>query len=92
MSRVFVAAFGVVMFALGALVVPAAQEPRRMPDGLWDEATYIPHVPQVGEIVSFGTGGTCTLQPLRRQWVRCSASPEWRNLYNGNSYTVYSGQ
>src|SRR5687768_16653671 len=46
MSRIFVATFGVVMFALGAFVVTGAQEQRRVPDGIWPEAMYVPHVPR----------------------------------------------
>jgi hypothetical protein len=87
MQRRAIAVVGIAVFTASVLAVTAAQESKRTPVAVWQEAVYLPVIPQVGQEINFEKA-RCTVREVRREWVRCDATPQWRNLYNGHQYTV----
>lgn len=83
MRKSLLVVFGVVMFALGAYSAPSAQ---RTAD---ENVPYLPQLPQVGQQIEFGSTGRCQVVRVAREWVKCSEVPQWRNVYNGQMYSLH---
>ena len=94
MTRLSMVAFGGTMFVLGAglpVAVDAQRQPQHIPD-TYAEPIAIPVTPRVGTVVVFlspsGTNDRCDVKAVSREWVLCGASGYWRNLYNGQGYSL----
>lgn len=89
MTRTWTAGFGVAMFILGAYSAPhlRAGAQREKPEEAASRA-LIPEQPIRGRIVRIPGSEDCRVLAVLQEWVKCEDRPEWRNLYNGSSYTI----
>ena len=84
MRKSLLVVFGIVMFALGGYSAPSAQRTAT------EYAPYLPQTPEVGQQVEFRDSGRCKVVQVAREWVKCEQVPQWRNVYNGQMYSLHT--
>ena len=89
MRTAWMMGFGVLMFTLGTVSAPHLQA---SPQGDRADAVaaraLLPEQPIRGRTVRIGGKEACKVTAVIQEWVRCEENREWRNLYNGASYSI----
>ena len=83
MRKLLLVVFGIAMFGLGAYSAPSAQ------GRAVENVPYLPQLPQIGQQLEVRGAGRCEVVQIAREWVKCREVPQWRNVYNGQMYSLH---